>query len=243
MARRSGTQERSDAVAALMESHGSLRLRDAAQALNVTEMTLRRDATRPEAPFRVRGGWLVPAVLAPDYDLDREKDRRVEAKRAAARAALALVRPGARVFLDCGTTTTHLAQLLPGGQGISVVTHALHVAQIVAGRGDLPLTVLGGPYHAPNAAFHGDPAQMPAGLTLAILSAGGIAADGALSCAHIHEIAVKRAAMAAADAAWVLADSAKLGQTRPAIFGTLAEVTGHVTEAGICLSGSDEMST
>lgn len=145
MARTSGRAERIDAVMALIEAGGSLRLRDAAARLGVAEMTLRRDAGVPGAPLRCLGGWLVPAAMVPDYDLTAETVRHVGAKRAAARAALALIPAGGRVFVDCGTTTTHLARLLPAG--VTVITHSLPVAQIVAARGDMGLEMLGGVYY------------------------------------------------------------------------------------------------
>lgn len=230
MARKSGRQQRSDAVAALIGAHGSLRLRDAARHIGVTEMTLRRDAATPDAPFRSLGGWLVPAVLAPDYDLPAEMDRHAEAKRAAARTALPLLREGMRVFLDCGSTTIHLAQLLPGGLGLHVVTHSLTVAHIIAPRADLDLTLLGGSYHPETASFHDEDIRPPQGLDLAFISAGGIAEDGVLSCSHPHEVAVKRAVLAGAARSYVLTDRSKLGQRRPVPFATTAEIAGVVTE-------------
>lgn len=217
----------------LMVATGSIRLRDAATRLGVTEMTLRRDVAGPDAPLRARGGWLVPAALAPDYDLPAEMDRHVEAKRAAARAALPLIQPDTRIFVDCGTTTVHLAPLLAGP--LTVVTHALPVAQIVAqavaGGGNLVLQLLGGAYHPVTAAFIAEP-PLPRGLRfdLAVISAGGIDADGALSCSHAAEVPVKRAVMAASARRVILADRSKLELRRPFVFGRRDEFDAVVLD-------------
>ena len=233
MARPNRRQDRLDAMMGLMGTMGSLRLRDAASHLGVTEMTLRRDVAGPHAPMRCLGGWLVPAAIAPDYDLPAEMDRHVEAKRAAARAALPLIQPGTRIFVDCGTTTVHLAPLLVGP--LTVVTHALPVAQILSqtasGSGNLTLQLLGGVYHPVTAAFFGRPA-LPEGLyfDLAIISAGGIAADGALSCSHGAEVAMKQAVMAVSTRRIVLADRSKLDLRRPFVFAQLDEFHSMVLD-------------
>ncbi|WP_169712204.1 DeoR/GlpR transcriptional regulator [Paracoccus contaminans] len=133
MARPDDRQARTDALLTMTGLGGSIRLRDAAARLGVAEMTLRRDAARPGSPLRCLGGWLVPSGVAPEYDLRAETRRNAEAKRAAARHALDLIAPGERIFLDCGTTTPHLAQMLP--DGVRVVTHSLPVARLLAARG------------------------------------------------------------------------------------------------------------
>lgn len=97
MGRSSARNRRSDAIAALIATAGSVRLRDLAQELGVSEMTLRRDAQFPDAGFACLGGYVVSASAggAGAYDFDHALRRQVDAKRAAARQVLALLRPGA----------------------------------------------------------------------------------------------------------------------------------------------------
>lgn len=239
MARPSARKSRTEALLALTDGGGRVRLRDAARRLGVTEMTLRRDAAQPDAPLRCLGGWLVAAGGSGDYDLTAEMLRHVEAKNRAARHVAAGIPTGARVFVDCGTTTPHLARLLP--EGVIVVTHSLAVAQAVAARGGLGLELLGGAYHPESGSLHTDP-PLPEGMAfdIAVLSAGGIGEgpDGALSCSHRHERAIKRAALARAGRRVVLADDSKLGQRRPVAFARRAEVDAVVTERGPLEGGS-----
>ena len=121
MGRSSARNRRSDAIAA--QGHlGHAKL-------------LRRDAQFPDAGFACLGGYVVSASAggAGAYDFDHALRRQVDAKRAAARQVLALLRPGMRVFVDCGSTTTHLASLLTADTGIAVITHSLPVAELLTG--------------------------------------------------------------------------------------------------------------
>lgn len=144
MGRSSARNRRSDAIAALIATAGSVRLRDLAQELGVSEMTLRRDAQFPDAGFACLGGYVVSASAggAGAYDFDHALRRQVDAKRAAARQVLALLRPGMRVFVDCGSTTTHLASLLTADAGIAVITHSLPVAELLVRRGGVTLALI-----------------------------------------------------------------------------------------------------
>ena len=65
------------------------------------------------------------------YMLDREWDTHIEMKRTACEAAASLLKPGETVFIDCGTTTTHLASRIPADSQITVVCYAMNIAEIV----------------------------------------------------------------------------------------------------------------
>lgn len=47
-----------------------------------------------------------------------------------------------RVFVDCGSTTTHLASLLTADAGIAVITHSLPVAELLVRRGGVTLALI-----------------------------------------------------------------------------------------------------
>lgn len=63
-----------------------------------------------------------------------------------------------------------------------------------------------------------------------MLSAGGIGADGTVSCSHPHERALKQAVLAAAARRIVLVDRSKLGQVRPVAFARREEFDAVVTD-------------
>lgn len=221
---------RTGAVARLLASHGRLPIGEVAARLGVAETALRADARQPDAGIRHLGKWLIPARLAADDGPAREDH--LTARREAARAALPLINAGMRLFLDAGTTTPCLAEALPALPGLQVLTHSLAVAQILAARPEIGLTILSGEYHATTNAFY--PARPDdrdfAAIDLAFLSAGGIADDGLITCSHMHEVAIKRAAITAAQRRYILADRSKLGRRRPIPFAMTDEMDGIISE-------------
>lgn len=227
MTRPSRRQERIDQLAALMQPQGRVRLRDAARLLDVSEMTLRRDAEDSATPFTCLGGYLVDQRLSRgDYVFEREKLHHTEAKIAACRAAAASVRPGEVVFVDCGTTTPHLAAALPSDQGLTVLCYSLNVAGILARRG-LDMVMLGGTYHRNNDSFYSESSLRMLRryrLDRAFLSAGGWDRETGASCSHYEEVAIKQTAIERAAIKALVIDSSKFGKTRPAHFAAPQQI-------------------
>lgn len=228
MTRPSRRRERIDQLAALIQPQGRVRLRDAARLLDVSEMTLRRDAEDGQTPFACLGGYLVDQRISRgDYVFEREKLHHTEAKIAASRLAAASVRPGELIFIDCGTTTPHLAAALPADQGIVAVCYSLNVAAILARRG-IEMVMLGGKYYPNNDSFCSETsvrALRRFRLDRAFLSAGGWDRDSGATCSHFEEIPIKRTAIErAADRALII-DNSKIGQTRPAHFAAFQEIS------------------
>ncbi len=236
MTRPSGFDDRAERILMLLEVMPSLRLRDVAQELGVTEMTLRRDAASGKAGFACQGGYIVRDHGTGAYDFDDEMRRASEAKRRAAAHAATLVPEGACVFLDTGTTLPHLARMLVRGRVRRIATHCLTVAERLHGTTDAEIEMIGGRLRSRTRSCHpADPQAALAGLgiDIAFLSAGGLDDDGRLTCSHDYEVALKRAVIGQSKASWVVMDSSKIGQRRPAGYATLAELSGVVTEHGI----------
>jgi len=208
----------------LLRQGGPTRLRAAATALGVSSMTLRRDLTGPGQPFALLGGHVVPLTSEfmagesmtrkdaprPCYVLEREQDSHAEAKRRAARYAAGLVRDGDTIFVDCGTTTPHLAEALPRDASLTVLCYALNVAAILARRPRTQLILLGGLFHPASASFASEEALNSLRrlrINTAFISAGGVhATRGVTSAAH----------------SVLVVDNSKLGQLRPAFFAPVS---------------------
>jgi DeoR/GlpR family transcriptional regulator of sugar metabolism len=128
---------------------------EAASALGVSEMTIRRDLGQLAAQglvTRVAGGASRPLPAAGE-PFEQRSDAATRQKRAIARAAVALVAGDEVIALDAGTTVAELAALLPGGR--TVVTHSVPVITACTARDDLDLIALGGAYHPPTRSFTG----------------------------------------------------------------------------------------
>jgi DeoR family transcriptional regulator, deoxyribose operon repressor len=221
-----------------------LHLREAARLLGVSEMTVRRDIAAGASQLACLGGYVFRAEApgtAPRYALDAENASHILPKQEAARRAAALVEPGDTIFIDCGTTTPHLAEALPAGQ-LTVVCYALNIAEIACRRAETQVVLLGGLFYPSSATFYGEEtlAQLRRlGIAKAFISAGGVDFERGVSCSHFHEVPVKQAAMSHARHSYLVADSSKFGQLRPAAFARLDAFELVLTDDG--LSSADRV--
>lgn len=113
--------ERQARILKELQLHEAVRVADVAVALNVSEMTIRRDIDvldQSGLARKIHGGAtrLSPlSALEPGFSLNADKE--LDAKLAIARQALELIQPGMTLALTGGTTTYQLAVLL--GQPLS----------------------------------------------------------------------------------------------------------------------------
>lgn len=129
--------QRQDHILAEVRAHGAARVTDLVEALDVSDMTIRRDITelaRAGLVRRVHGGAVAPvdpgrATDEPGFETKR--GWAADEKLAIAREALRTIQPGQSVALSAGTTTHLLAQLIAADASLrplTVVTNSLPVA-------------------------------------------------------------------------------------------------------------------
>jgi DeoR family deoxyribose operon repressor len=212
----------------------ALHLNEAAALLEVSPMTVRRDIAAASGRFNYLGGYIVAVNGEVGYRIDREQDNHAAAKALVCAHAAQMIRDGDTVFVDCGTTTPHLAHRLPPGLKATVVCYALNIAEPLAANPNIQLILLGGLYNSSSASFAVDDglrAFARLGVNKAFLSAGGVHPTRGASCSNFHEVAVKQAAMASAIEKHLLVDASKLGQVKPAYFASLDQFDSIIASA------------
>jgi len=228
----------------LLADRGVLRLRDAAQQLQVSEMTVRRTLAAHPQLFAYLGGYILSASGVAGnarYSLQLEAGSHAEAKSRACAHALTLVRQDDTIFIDCGTTLEHLAKQIPGTLSLTVICYSLNVANHLANKPNIRLILLGGVFHASSASFAGidngggrSTSDLSCfGIHKAFISAGGVDPQRGLSCSSTHEVAIKQQAMAVALESHLVVDESKFNRLRPAMFAKLGALTSIITERGI----------
>jgi DeoR/GlpR family transcriptional regulator of sugar metabolism len=241
--------QRQDRILAETRLHGAVKVADLVEALDVSDMTIRRDITelaRAGLVRRVHGG-----AVAVDADRRSAVEPGFETKRtwaaaekaAIAQEALRLVEPGRSIALSAGTTTHLLAQLLAAAgtlRPLTVVTNslpvaaALHHAPAVPGAGELEVILTGG-IRTPSDALVGpvaDAALASLRVDHAFLGVHGLDADGATT-PNVLEAATDRALMRCAARVTVLADHSKWGVVGLARIAPLDEVDALVSDTGL----------
>lgn len=210
--------------------------------LGISRETARRDIIELEAlgvARRVHGG-LMALDAEPEPPLIVRSEVRAREKRAIARAAAKMVKPGQTLFLDAGSTTTMLAEELRTLSGLTIITNSLHAA--------LKLSA-GEEYEVLNNAIILLGGNMPAGaqetrgeLTVseiyryradvALMSPVGIDARKGASSFHPHEAAIARAMAEQATQLVLLADHSKLGLTSRINYAGIKQVSTLITDSG-----------
>lgn len=234
-------EERQQAIAAQVISQGRASVTELAQTYDVTTETVRRDLAvldRAGVLRRVHGGAVPTRALhLVEPSVETREATRATHKQAIAHAAAEFIpQSGATILVDAGTTTAHLASLLPPDRDLLVVTNAVPIAARLAGAGSVSLQLLGGRVRGLTQAAVGDQAVATLNamrVDVAFIAANGITARHGLSTPDPDEAAVKRAMVNCANFVVVLADSSKLGQEEFVSFAPLKSVDVLVTDSEI----------
>lgn len=209
--------------------------------LEVSRETVRRDLLELEdlgELRRVHGG-AVAIGPTPEPSLAVRLVERQREKRAIAKAAVGLLRPGQTLFLDTGSTTAMLAEEVATLSGMTVITNSLDIALKLAGADEGRATrneilLLGGNIHVKTRATHGSGALQDIHrfhADVALLSPTGLHPTlGAMSFEH-HEASVARAMAEQAQQVFILADHCKIGQTSRVAYVRNADIDVVVTDA------------
>ncbi|MDR6866940.1 DeoR family transcriptional regulator of aga operon [Microbacterium resistens] len=230
----------------LLAAQGEVTVEDLVDRFAASPATVRRDLdslAERRLLTRTHGGAVAQSV-AYELPIRYKSHHRTDEKERIAKAASALVAPGAVVGLSGGTTTTAIAAALAAREdlaehGLTVVTNAVNIAAQLATRPDIKVVVTGGVIHARSYELVGPfVEQLLRGIRLDIAFIGVTGMDAA-SGASTHderEAAVNRMMAQRARRAVVVADSAKVGVAAFAAVGGPELFPVLLTDAGIAQS-------
>src|SRR4028118_445092 len=120
--------ERFQAVSALLARRERMSVGELQRELDVSPATLRRDLAELEAQgkvVRVHGAVVHPAYFRGEPSFAQKQRSATGAKRAIAKAAVALVPCKSTVWIDAGTTCLELGALLLARRDLTLVTHSI----------------------------------------------------------------------------------------------------------------------
>lgn len=231
-------------VSALAERR-VMHLRQAAELLGVSEMTVRRDIAEHPDQFAYFGGHIMsPAQIEGNtrYEIVAAADSHAAAKRDACMHAARHIRPDETIFIDCGTTLIHLVELIPDDYRITALCYALNVAERLTRKPNVTMVMLGGHYHPSSASFSADhdlDRLAEFGINVAFLSAAGLDTERGATCAAFHEARIKQKAIALARESYLVVDSSKIGKLQRAFFAPISAFKAIITEHGEARAGEE----
>jgi DeoR family transcriptional regulator of aga operon len=218
--------ERWGALLELLAKEGRLEVEDAAEALDVSAATIRRDLdqlAQQQMLTRTRGGAVAHSVSY-DLPLRYKTARRASEKQRIAVAAAALVQPGQTVGINGGTTMTEVARALVtradlhaegDATSLTVVTNALNIAGELAVRRHVKIVVTGGVARPQSYELIGPLATgilREVALDVAMLGVDAVDVEHGASAHHEGEASINQLMAAGAERVIVAADSSKLGR-------------------------------
>ncbi len=218
-------------------------VRDLAQILGVSEMTIRRDLDWLKSRLiltRVHGGAL--AFQGGAAQLEYEKpfgDRLVEStpqKKSIGWAAALLVQNGDRIILDAGTTTRQVARNLGSKNNLTVITNNIPVSVELARYPRIETILLGGQLKNQELCTVGPMVKQGLGMFTVdkcFLSAAGFSVHQGVTDSDMREVEVKQAMLQSARETILVADSSKYGLAQLVRICPLTSLSKIVTDDAI----------
>ena len=235
------TEERFAKIVKIVKQEGTVTVLELAQAIGISESTIRRDLNQLDKLGRIRKvhGGATAAVLMSDgheRNMQEKYSRNIEEKRAIAAYAATLVHPNDFVFLDAGSTTEQMAEYLEENTAF-YVTNGITLAQKLAARG-FKTMLLAGRVKASTDAVIGMEAVSSLAryhFTRGFFGTNGITVAEGFTTPDLEEAANKRAAMEHCRQCYVLADNSKFDTLSNVSFGELSKAKIITTRGNVRL--------
>jgi len=227
--------ERHRRILDLVQAQGSIRTVELAQALEVTEETVRRDFEKLELEgqlVRAHGGAVRLDANRRDLPLSSRETENVVEKRAIASAALRFIQPGDTVLFDASSTVFELARILPD-VAVTVLTPALKVAAELSQRPSVQVVLIGGVLNPRSLSCQGalaDQALESYHVQKAFFSCRGVDAERGLSEANDEQARLKRKILGLVDSSFLLADHSKMGLRSSFFFARASRAGTLITD-------------
>lgn len=201
---------------------GSARTSNLAEALNVSEETIRRTVkalAKSGLVQRVHGGVYLSNSEALSPVGARISTRSAEKARVAEKAA-ELIPNGSCIFLDVGSTTVYLAECLRNHRDLTVVTNSLQVGQIFLNSGNTRVFMAGGQLSLVEAGTFGPDTMAFVerfNIDTAVISIDGFDDASGFLLSSPAEADLARMVSSHARRTIVITDNIKFGQSAPII--------------------------
>ena len=140
-------EERKRKISRFVEEKKRATVTELSEIFGVSESTIRRDLEELDEQGmvqRAHGGAVFVERAAPEPPIIQRVVENEEEKRRIGRAAAELVQDGETVFVGSGTTTLEVARNLVDRDNLTVITNALNIANLFAGKSNITVIVVGG---------------------------------------------------------------------------------------------------
>ena len=234
------TYERRQSLIDMLHKQPGLRVSELAEALDVSQGTVRNDLNALEDEGRLKrvhgGATLTDQDQFQNDSFVRRYHQNVAAKHAIAREAALLVMDGDSVLLDASSTSYYLARALSERNKLRVMTNGFEVARELAQNSTNTVILIGGVVNNDSSSVTGLLSeQIIADMHVekAFFSCSGFSVERGMTEVHFEEAQLKRKAIESSKQVIALVDSSKFGKEDLTPFARPTQITHLFTDTKI----------
>ena len=129
-------------------SAGRVYVREMSQALDVTEVTIRRDLTFLQNNGLVKKSYGGAVPVAPELETSvrYRQTRRLEAKKIIGKLASRLIKDGNLIYLEAGSTCYEIIPHLSDRKGLTIIVNSLYLMRRLHELARHKIIIIGGDY-------------------------------------------------------------------------------------------------
>ena len=218
-----------------LKTEGVVNINNLHEILKVSKVTIRSDIDELDQKgylLKTRGG----AVLSNNRNLVRLIEKTIHEyeyeKDLIAQTAAKMVKPGMKIIIDSGSTTSFLPRYLKD-LNLTVITNSLIVAHELCGLENISLVVSGGSLRNESQSLIGIPSIAffdTMNADILFLGATGFSVERGASASDIMEAETKKMMISSSAEVYLLIDSSKFGKNSLARICHSSELTGIITD-------------
>lgn len=227
-------QSRKQIILKILDEKGDVDVKELAQVLETSEITVRRDLGTMAADgllYRTHGGAMKLSLVNQPISFVQKSAVNADKKDHICRIAAAQIQDGDVIFMDCGSTVFRMCGFIRDKR-IKVITNSLPVVHELLNSA-VSINLIGGEVDAERQAVHGSMSiehirRYQA--DKAFLGVGGISVEKGLSAVSEKEAEMTLSMAANAQVTYLLCDSSKLGKDKYLTFAPLTLVNVLITD-------------
>jgi len=218
-----------------LKVNGVININNLHEKLNVSKVTIRSDIDELEQKgylLRTRGG----GVLSNNRNLVRLIEKTIhefeEEKNLIAQTAAGLIKPGMKIIIDSGSTTSFLPRYLKD-LNLTVITNSLMVVHELCGLDNIHLIVSGGSLRSESQSLIGIPSLSffdSINADILFLGATGYSVERGASASDIMEAETKKMMISSSSEVFLLIDSSKFNKNCLSRICFTSELTGIISD-------------
>ncbi|REF27081.1 DeoR family transcriptional regulator [Xenorhabdus cabanillasii] len=239
--------ERRDFIYRHLHEHRTVSISILVELLNVSHMTVRRDIRALEDEGKVisiSGGVQLNDSLRQELPWSEKALINHTYKRLLGRYAASLVKDGQIVYLDAGTTTFEIAQVLAERFNLTIVTNDFSITQYLMNKPQLNLFHTGGQVDKRNYSCVGNTAAMvlrTLNIDIAFISTSSWDLKHGISTPHEEKVFVKQTILEIARRKILISDSSKYGKYGMFHICSLSDLNDIVCDGQLPISEQEKL--